>query len=47
VVETFDLELSGLVVEMTNFETSIDSGNPRALIAQRGHSTHKRNDLGI
>jgi len=44
-VETFAVDLSGLVLDMTNFATWIDSGNPRAPIAQRGHSKQKRNDL--
>jgi len=46
-VETFSIDLSGLVLDMTNFATWIDSGNPRAPIAQRGHSKQKRNDLRI
>ena len=46
-VETFDLDLSGLVLDMTNFATWIDSANPRAPIAQRGHSKQKRMDLRI
>ena len=46
-VETFDLDLSGLVLDMTNFATYIDSANPRAPIAQRGHAKQKRNDLRL
>ena len=46
-VETFQVDLSGLVLDMTNFATWIDSGNDRAPIAQRGHSKQKRNDLRI
>ena len=46
-VETFQVDLSGLVLDMTNFATWIDSGNDRAPIAQRGHSKQKRNDLPI
>ncbi len=46
-VETFQIDLSGLVLDMTNFATWIDSGNERAPIAQRGHSKQKRNDLRI
>ena len=46
-VETFAVDLSGLVLDMTNFATWIDSGNDRAAIAQRGHSKQKRNDLRI
>lgn len=46
-VETFSLDLSGLVLDMTNFATWIDSGNEAAPIAQRGHSKQKRSDLRI
>ena len=46
-VETFHIDLSGLVLDMTNFATWIDSGNERAPIAQRGHSKQKRADLRI
>ena len=47
VVELFDLDCSGLVLDMTNFATYIDSGNDRAPIAQRGHAKQKRNDLRL
>ena len=47
VVELFDLECSGLVLDMTNFATYIDSANDRAPIAQRGHAKQKRNDLRL
>jgi len=43
----FDVDLSGLVLDMTNFATYIDSGNDRAPIAQRGHAKQKRTDLRI
>jgi len=46
-VETFDVDLSGLVLDMTNFATYIDSGNGRAPIAQRGHAKQKRTDLRL
>jgi transposase len=46
-VESFRLDLSGLVLDMTNFATFIDSGNDRAPIAQRGHAKQKRTDLRI
>ncbi len=46
-VETFQVDLSGLVLDMTNFATWIDSANPRAPIAQRGHSKQKRSGLRI
>src|SRR5271165_6926812 len=46
-VEVFSIDLSGLVLDMTNFATWIDSANDRAPIAQRGHSKQKRADLRI
>ncbi|MCI4357412.1 MAG: IS1634 family transposase [Thermoplasmata archaeon] len=46
-IETFALDLSGLVLDMTNFATYIDSANPRAPIAQRGHAKQKRTDLRL
>jgi transposase len=39
--------LSGLVLDMTNFATFIDSSNDRAAIAQRGKAKQKRNDLRL
>ena len=47
VVETFGVDLSGLVLDMTNFATFIDSANDRAPIAQRGHAKQKRTDLRL
>lgn len=46
-VEVFQVDLSGLVLDMTNFATYIDSANPRAPIAQRGHAKQKRRDLRL
>jgi len=46
-VEAFGVDLSGLVLDMTNFATWIDSANDRAPIAQRGHSKQKRSDLRL
>src|SRR5487761_1302112 len=46
-VTEFDLDLSGLVLDMTNFATFIDSANQRAPIAQRGHAKQKRTDLRL
>ncbi len=46
-VEVFGLDLSGLVLDMTNFATFIDSANPRNTIAQRGHAKQKRFDLRL
>src|SRR5680860_587004 len=46
-VAEFDLDLSGLVLDMTNFATFIDSANTRAPIAQRGKAKQKRTDLRL
>src|SRR5271155_3510553 len=46
-VESFGLDCSGLVLDMTNFATYIDSSNDRAPIAQRGHAKQKRTDLRL
>jgi transposase len=46
-IEAFGVDLSGLVLDMTNFATYIDSANDRAPIAQRGHAKQKRNDLRL
>lgn len=46
-VAEFGLAMSGLVLDMTNFATLIDSANPRAPIAQRGKAKQKRNDLRL
>ncbi len=46
-VAEFGLDLSGLVLDMTNFATFIDSGNDRAPIAQRGKAKQKRTDLRL
>ena len=47
VVDLFDIDLSGLVLDMTNFATYIDSADDRAPIAQRGHAKQKRTDLRL
>lgn len=47
VVEEFSIDVAGLVLDMTNFATYIDSANDRAPIAQRGHAKQKRNDLRL
>jgi transposase len=47
IVAVFGIDLSGLVLDMTNFATFIDSANDRAPIAQRGHAKQKRNDLRL
>ena len=46
-VSEFGLDLSGLVLDMTNFATYIDSANERAPIAQRGKAKQKRADLRL
>jgi transposase len=46
-VEEYGLDLSGLVLDMTNFATFIDSANDRAPIAQRGKAKQKRVDLPL
>ena len=43
----FGLDLSGLVLDMTNFATFIDSANEEAPIAQRGKAKQKRHDLRL
>jgi transposase len=47
VISEFSVEVRGLVLDMTNFATYIDSANERAPIAQRGHAKQKRNDLRL
>jgi transposase len=46
-VTEFAVDTSGLVLDMTNFATYIDSSNDRAPIAQRGKAKQKRNDLRL
>src|SRR6266702_8809685 len=46
-VAEFVLDLQGLVLDMTNFATFIDTRNQRAPIAQRGKAKQKRNDLRL
>lgn len=47
VVSEFGLDLSGLVLDMTNFATYIDTANAKAPIAQRGKAKQKRTDLRL
>ena len=47
IVARYNLDLSGLVLDMTNFATFIDSANEAAPIAQRGKATQKRVDLRL
>ena len=46
-VDVFNIDLSGLALDMTNFATYIDSTNTVAPVAQRGHAKQKRNDLRL
>lgn len=46
-IDTFNVDLSGLVLDMTNFATYIDTGNQHAPITQRGHAKQKRTDLRL
>ena len=46
-IERYGLDLSGLVLDMTNFATFIDTGNEKAPIAQRGKAKQKRTDLRL
>ena len=46
-VTEFGLDLSGLVLDMTNFATYIDTANDKAPIAQRGKAKQKRTDLRL
>ena len=47
IIELFGLGLSGVVLDMTNFATFIDSANTRAPIAQRGKAKQGRGDLRL
>jgi hypothetical protein len=43
----FALDTSALALDMTNFATSIDTGNAKAPIAQRDKAKQKRSDLRL
>jgi transposase len=47
IIAEYALDTSGLVLDMTNFATYIDSGNDKAPIAQRGKAKQKRVDLRL
>ena len=47
VIETFNVDIKGLVLDMTNFATYIDSANTKAPIAKRGRAKQKRYDLRL
>lgn len=46
-IEEFDLDVSALALDMTNFATYIDTTNDKAPIAQRGKAKQKRADLRL
>lgn len=46
-IEVFDLDISALALDMTNFATYIDSTNAKAPIAARGKAKQKRSDLRL
>jgi hypothetical protein len=46
-VDEFAIATDGLVLDMTNVTTYVDSANERNTIAKRGHSKQKRYDLRI
>src|SRR2546427_174413 len=46
-VATMGLDVSAVALDMTNFATFIDSGNDKALLAQRGKAKQKRADLRL
>lgn len=46
-VKDYEIATEGLVLDMTNVATYVDSANERNTIARRGHSKQKRHDLRI
>jgi transposase len=46
-IERFELDLSSVALDMTNFATYIDTTNTKAPIAQRGKAKQKRKDLRL
>jgi transposase len=46
-IEVFDLNMSALALDMTNFATYIDTTNAKAPIAARGKAKQKRTDLRL
>lgn len=46
-VTAFELDISSLALDMTNFASYIDSANTRAPLAQRGKAKQKRFDLRL
>src|SRR5664279_1149996 len=46
-ITMFDLDVSSVALDMTNFATYIDTTNDKAPIAQRGKAKQKRSDLRL
>ncbi|MDJ0358590.1 IS1634 family transposase, partial [Paenarthrobacter sp. PH39-S1] len=46
-ISEFNLDISALALDMTNFATYLDSANEKAPIAQRGKAKQKRTDLRL
>lgn len=46
-INVFELDVSALALDMTNFATYIDTTNAKAPIAQRGKAKQKRTDLRL
>jgi transposase len=46
-IDMFNLDISALALDMTNFATYIDTTNDKAPIAQRGKAKQKRTDLRL
>jgi transposase len=46
-IERFELDVSAVALDMTNFATYIDTGNDKADLAQRGKAKQKRADLRL
>lgn len=46
-IEKYELDLSSVALDMTNFATYLDTTNTKAPIAQRGKAKQKRSDLRL
>ena len=46
-ITEYDLDVSAVALDMTNFATYIATGNPHATLAQRGKAKQKRADLRL
>jgi transposase len=47
IVQSADVDVSSVALDMTNFATFIDTGNGKAPVAQRGKAGQKRSDLRL